>query len=1032
MALVRWCLLFSIAPALLVAQVGGDALPAAERVRQALRSGAFAEAERLSRRLVDAADVSGRPESLDLSAALDLLIQALIKNGKGGLAETLEVANRSVSVTERVAGPSAPETALAIDNLGRVNSERGEFAIAVMRHQQAIAIRQKQPVADEAGVTDSLESLAVALIRLKRLDEARQLLSRAESSRAAAAAERPAAFAHTLELIALLRRYAGEYGSASEPLRRALDIRARVSPGHPDNVPAMELLGDLEWLRGDIAAARVTWTDALALAERTLGAEHPALSTLLRRIAMTATVGGDLAEARQLLQRGNTLARGRLAPCHPEVAWLLNDLATTALYAGEYVEAGQLYRQTQTTIEQCFDSNDENVATAVLNQGDVASAMGDFADATRFYERAVRLWTATLGADHPYVAKALDAHAEALAARGANARARALYTRALGIRRRALGNAHPDVAWTLANIGRLDFRSGDVPAARRAVQQAIDIYSRSGASDEIDHLSRVLTLKARIDMARGDVSSARATAGEALETRRRVFGGNHPLTAESEADVAAADFGLGMFGQAFFSALDAERIGRDHLRFTVRYLPERQAMAYAAKRPKGLDLALSVIAAGGVADASPVFESVVQSRGVILDELAARARLTTADPASSALNASLVSARQRFANLMLRSLQGEDAVPRDMLDQARLQKEGAERAMAEVSAVARADLERARVGLKDVRGALPQGSALVSFVRYDRTVISKVGERMVIRTVPSYIAFVIRSDSPAVVAIPLGPATTVDTAVHAWRDQAARQTLADNGDAGAAEVAYRAAGTTLRRQVWDPVATHLGGATQVLIAPDGALNLVGFATLPTGARGYLVEQSRTIHYVSTERDLIPIERAASTPGLLAVGGASFDLRPAQPQSRPRPAASVLRSGCGSLKSAHFDDLPGTREEVADIARVWRRGGFDQSMILTGRGATETAVKKAVTGRQVIHLATHGFFLGSDCDVAPAGTRAVGGLTSSRSAAPEQTENPLLLSGLALAGANNHIAATSPADDGILTAEEVASLNLQKT
>jgi hypothetical protein len=183
---------------------------------------------------------------------------------------------------------------------------------------------------------------------------------------------------------------------------------------------------------------------------------------------------------------------------------------------------------------------------------------------------------------------------------------------------------------------------------------------------------------------------------------------------------------------------------------------------------------------------------------------------------------------------------------------------------------------------------------------------------------------------------------TIDAAVNAWREQAAGQTFADNGDAGAAEVAYRVAGTSLRRQVWDPVAAHLGDATQVLIAPAGALNLVGFATLPSGARGYLVEQPRTIHYVSTERDLIPIERAASTPGLLAVGGASFDLQPARPPSRPRPPAGLLRSGCGSLKSAHFDDLPGTREEVADIARVWNRGGFDQTMILTGRGATETA------------------------------------------------------------------------------------------
>jgi CHAT domain-containing protein len=40
------------------------------------------------------------------------------------------------------------------------------------------------------------------------------------------------------------------------------------------------------------------------------------------------------------------------------------------------------------------------------------------------------------------------------------------------------------------------------------------------------------------------------------------------------------------------------------------------------------------------------------------------------------------------------------------------------------------------------------------------------------------------------------------------------------------------------------------------------------------------------------------------------------------------------------------------------------------------------------------------------------------------------ENPLLLSGLALAGANRRAAAGPGEDDGILTAEEVASLNLE--
>jgi CHAT domain-containing protein len=56
---------------------------------------------------------------------------------------------------------------------------------------------------------------------------------------------------------------------------------------------------------------------------------------------------------------------------------------------------------------------------------------------------------------------------------------------------------------------------------------------------------------------------------------------------------------------------------------------------------------------------------------------------------------------------------------------------------------------------------------------------------------------------------------------------------------------------------------------------------------------------------------------------------------------------------------------------------------------------------------------------------------VGGLTTAARARADVTsrENPLLLSGLALAGANQRAAARPDEDDGILTAEEVASLNL---
>ena len=103
------------------------------------------------------------------------------------------------------------------------------------------------------------------------------------------------------------------------------------------------------------------------------------------------------------------------------------------------------------------------------------------------------------------------------------------------------------------------------------------------------------------------------------------------------------------------------------------------------------------------------------------------------------------------------------------------------------------------------------------------------------------------------------------------------------------------------------------------------------------------------------------------------------------------------------------------------------------VLLSGAAATETAVKRAVAGRRVVHLATHGFVLGADCEPGPAGVRAVGGLTRANpETAVVAEENPLLLTGLALAGANRRGTVAPDGDEGILTADEIARLNLQGT
>ena len=104
-------------------------------------------------------------------------------------------------------------------------------------------------------------------------------------------------------------------------------------------------------------------------------------------------------------------------------------------------------------------------------------------------------------------------------------------------------------------------------------------------------------------------------------------------------------------------------------------------------------------------------------------------------------------------------------------------------------------------------------------------------------------------------------------------------------------------------------------------------------------------------------------------------------------------------------------LPAAEEEVRTAAEIFTRHGFSPATILLGADAREDVVKEQMTGRRILHFATHGFFCPS------AGS---GGSTSDAI-----TENPLLSSGLILAP-------TPDEEDGLLTALELTGQDLYGT
>jgi CHAT domain-containing protein/tetratricopeptide (TPR) repeat protein len=1004
-----------------------------DRVRQEIDGGNYTEAERLARALYAQAD----PKALDSPPtinALEVLVEALVANGKGGAETTLTGIRRVISARELALAPEHIELSGSLHVLGSVYVERGDFRAALAAHERALKIRLKSLREDDPAVADSLDHVALPSIRLEKFADAKAMLAQSMQVRESRSEQDPIALANTLELVALLHRYSSNGTSGLEAIDRALAIRSKLTPQHPAIVSLRHVRGDILWLQGQTPEAQREYESALALSQATLDPNHPIVAVLLRKLGSAAAAFGNLAEARRLRERAVALSAVSLAPCHPEASGVLSDLAVSFRAEGEYIEAEKLYRRVLAVREKCLGVH-SLTATVVYNLANLLFAMGDLADAERLYARAGRDWAASLGPTHRYVAMATAALAETVANRGQQARAISLYKRALEIRRRSLPKDHPDIGSTLIKMATTADTMGLTTQALAWLDEAASIYSRARASEQPQLFSGLLTARGNIERRRGDYVAAHRSFSEALVQRERMYGAAHPLVAETRADLAAVELALGSPAVALESALTAEEIGREHLRATIRYLPERQALAYATKRPRALDLALSIAASDPDRGSTLLLDVVIQSRGVVLDELVSRSPTThSSDPQMASEIASAIQARQRFANLVVRSMQ--ETVSRPVLDEARQKSESAERVLAERRVESNADGVRTHVRFTDVDAALPAGSALVSFVNYDRTKLAPRGYQVAALTpVRSYGAFVHRAGSSDAAFVPLGTGAWIDGLIRTWRIEASGGSMATGSSAQATSASYRTAARALRRAVWDPLDAHLEGVKRLFIVPDGLLNIVNIAALPGRDGRYLIEGSSVFHYLSTERDLVTQSEQAPGRGLVAVGGPAFGGGPPAKTS----TSPALRSACEGFGNINFEDLPGSRREVMEISRLWPAHGPDESTVLIGAAATETAVKKSFGGRRIIHLATHGFFLGEDCSSGTAGSRSVGGLTKKTSptratakSASTAAENPLSLAGLAFAGANRRRSVTGDQDDGILTAEEIGGLNLQGT
>jgi CHAT domain-containing protein/Tfp pilus assembly protein PilF len=891
-------------------------------------------------------------------------------------------------------------------------------------------------------------------------DEARKLLERVESEHGAASAEAAAVIDALVE-----SRWRG--GKSREPETRAMAEQVialkeeLLGPDHVDVAESLTNLGVIEFILGDHKSSQASWERALAIRERTLGPEDPGVAQLLNNLANLYTNIGDLAKAREFNARALEIREQVLGPEHALVAQSLNNLAILLTESGDYAQALPLLERSLEIKAKQMGTEHPKYAESQLALARALAETGDYDRALPLFQQAEQTLEQTLGPAHPKVGAALNNHAEILRKGRRYDEARPLYERALKIYEDAYGPDHPTVASYVGNLGYLKEAVGDLAGAIQQHERAVTIRENALEADD-PLLALSLNNLASVKSEMREYQTARTLFERALEIRRETLGQGHPLVGESLNGLAMLSAMTGRSDEALEYALDSERIARDHLRLTSRALSEEQALSYATVRVRGLDLALTLAAAGlESSQLRRVFDALVRSRAVVLDEMAARNRtaITAANAEIAGLADELARARARLANLIVRGTgRLTPEAYRALLEEARDNKERAERLLGAASVEFAQEQQRGRLGLAEAEASLPRESALVAIVLYDRWDFTPLKDKedpknsRAREAVASYLALVLRPGR-ASAAVSLGSAKELIALIEGWKVEVAAGVLREGRTAAQAEAAYRKPGEKLRERVWDPLEPHLRDAKRVFVVPDGALNLVSLAALPVGQTGYLVEDGPVLHYLSAERDLVaPAEAVEAGRGLLALGGPDYDTSSAiatrtgaaatqgraddSAREREHTRSSPPRPSCGGFETIHFSALPSADLESKQIVAIWQAAvpvTADQdvgALHLGGAAATEAALKKEAPGRRVLHLATHGFFLDRSARSSQADSRGIGGLAAAGEGAPARTcENPLSLSGLALAGANKRDAASPEDEDGVLIAEEIASLDL---
>jgi tetratricopeptide (TPR) repeat protein len=320
-------------------------------VEQLFVQGRYAEALPLEERVLSLREKALGAEHPDVGAALNDLGVLYLEKGDFGRAEPLH--QRALSIYEKAFGPEHPAVALSLNNLAGLYHQKGDNSRVEALYQRALSIYEKAFGSEHAAVATCVDNLAELYQAQGDFERAEPLRKRALSMREKTLGPEHPDVALSLNNLAALYAAQGRRAEAVNACRRGADLQDR-------NAAAVLATGSEEQKRLYVAKLAHHTSTALSLHVQHASAEPAAarlaLTVLLRRKGRVLDVMADsLAALRRTLAPGDQALLDQLASVYGQLATLVaraRSGASLAQYRASLVSLEQERQKLEAELSQ--------------------------------------------------------------------------------------------------------------------------------------------------------------------------------------------------------------------------------------------------------------------------------------------------------------------------------------------------------------------------------------------------------------------------------------------------------------------------------------------------------------------------------------------------------------------------------------------------------------------------------------------------------------------------------------------------------